>query len=330
MKILLVRFSSIGDIVLTSPVIRCLKAQLNEVELHFLTKDKFQSILDTNPNLSKIYTIQKSYKEILPELKTENYDVIIDLHHNIRTLGLKLKLGVRNYSFPKMNVKKWVLVNFKINRMPKLHIVERYFLAVKHLGVKNDKLPCDFFLNPEDQVDIKALFGFQDYIAFAIGAQFATKRMNLKKIIELIDTIDKPVILLGDQNDVTIANKICAHFPTKQLEQACGKFSIRQSASILKQAKVILTHDTGLMHIASAFQKPIVSIWGNTVPSLGMYPYFPQQKDQFSIHEVENLSCRPCSKIGFKTCPKKHFKCMEEQNVSLISEDLKKRLEACD
>jgi ADP-heptose:LPS heptosyltransferase len=122
--------------------------------------------------------------------------------------------------------------------------------------------------------------------------------------------------------DNETAEKIIKALPNQQIVNACGKFSLQQSASIVKQAAVLLTHDTGLMHIASAFQIPIVSVWGNTVPALGMYPYYPQNEKGFSIHEVSNLKCRPCSKIGFKTCPKKHFNCMNLQDAKAIADDV--------
>ena len=93
-----------------------------------------------------------------------------------------------------------------------------------------------------------------------------------------------------------------------EVYNACGKFNLNQSASLLKEAVVVFSHDTGLMHIAAAFGKKIYSIWGNTIPEFGMYPY----RTQFVIFENKKLKCRPCSKIGFDSCPKKHFKCMND------------------
>jgi ADP-heptose:LPS heptosyltransferase len=110
------------------------------------------------------------------------------------------------------------------------------------------------------------------------------------------------------------------------LKNACGSFTLQQSASIVQQSKVLLTNDTGLMHIASCFEVPVVSVWGNTVPVLGMYPYYPQKRSLFSIHEVTNLNCRPCSKIGFKECPKGHFNCMKLQDSKRIASDVNERL----
>ena len=317
MKLLIVRFSSIGDIVLTTPVIRCLKQQLDQVEIHYLTKQKFRTILSENPYIDQLHTIEKSTNEITSKLKSLDFDYIIDLHNNIRTRSLSWKLGVKTYRFPKLNIKKWLYVRFKINLLPNIHIVDRYFDAVKSLSIKNDFLPCDFYIKEKDQVNINQNFKINaySYVAFAVGAQFATKRLPNHKIREICKKISLPIILLGGPEDAQNGKEI--QLGLSHVTNACGTFTLSQSASIVEQAKTVITHDTGLMHIASAFEKHIVSIWGNTTPAIGMYPYMPRKKD-FSIHEVNNLSCRPCSKIGFKTCPKKHFKCMEKQDIELI------------
>jgi lipopolysaccharide heptosyltransferase II len=329
-KILIVRFSSIGDIVLTTPIIRCLKHQLPNVTIHYLVKEKYKHVLDQNPNINKIYSIHKKLSEVKNDLKKENYDHIIDLHHNLRTLLLKLFLAKSSHSFEKLNVKKWLFVKFKINRLPKIHIVERYFKTIAFLNVKNDNLPCDYFISKSDFYEVKARHHVEKYLALAIGAQFATKRLPLEKIIEIIEKIDVPILILGDNNDKTIANQIVKHFEfqknnsQKNIVNLCGELSLTQSASVVKQAQVLLTHDTGLMHIASAFRQNIISVWGNTTPDFGMYPYFPEQNKPFSIHEVFGLNCRPCSKIGFQKCPKKHFSCMNLQDTIEISEEIKK------
>lgn len=328
MKILIVRFSSIGDVVLTTPVLRCMAEQIPNAEIHYITKKSFQSVLQNNPRINKLFTIEKSIDEVLVELKQENYDVVIDLHKNIRTLSLKRKLGVRSYSFPKLNFQKWLLVNFKKDKMPKAHVVDRYFEAVKEIGVKQDQLHSEYYLQESDFVDTKEKFGLQakSYVAIAIGAQFATKTLPVAKLVEIIKGIDVPVVLLGGPTDVERANEIVELLgETKETTNAVNGFSLNQSASIVSQAKVLLTHDTGLMHIATCFDVPIVSVWGNTVPALGMFPYYPESTDLFSIHEVENLSCRPCSKIGYQSCPKKHFNCMNFQDVEKIVEDVRRR-----
>lgn len=328
MKILIIRFSSIGDIVLTTPVVRALKMQLKEVEIHYLTKESFKGIIENNPHIDKLFCIKKDIQEVIEELKAEEYDHIIDLHKNIRTLSLKRRLKRPSHSFPKLNPEKWFLVNFKWNRMPDKHVVDRYFEAVGPLGVKNDHQSCEFYLTENDHVDTVQEFGLMpgNYITVAIGAQFATKRMPFDKVAEVISKTEFPVILIGGPTDEGLAERILSDVGNKKaVYSACGKFSLGRSASIVKQSACLLTNDTGMMHIATCFGVPIVSVWGNTVPALGMYPYYPGRKDLFSIHEVDGLKCRPCSKIGFQDCPKKHFNCMNLQNASKIAEDLNNR-----
>lgn len=330
MKILIVRFSSIGDIVLTTPVVRAIHEQFPETEIHFITKKSFASLLVENPKITKLYTIDKSVSEVIDQLKAEKYDYVIDLHKNIRTLLLKQKLGVKSYSFDKLNFQKWLLVNFKRNKMPDIHIVDRYFGAVERIGVKNQYQSCELLFNSSHVVNTESALELQpkSYLAVAIGAQFATKTMPEKMLISILEKVNSPIVLLGGPTDVERGKAIIEGLKnhSQTVVNAINQFSLLQSASIVAQAKTILTHDTGLMHIATAFDVPIVSVWGNTVPQLGMYPYYPNNKALYSIHEVTNLGCRPCSKIGFKECPKKHFNCMTLQDINAIVEDVNERM----
>lgn len=313
MKILIIRFSSIGDIVLTSPVVRCLKQQL-KAEIHFLTKKSFASLVENNPNVDKVFSIDKNVDEVVVDLKKENYDQVIDLHHNLRSMQVKRALGKPSKSFNKLNIEKWLLVNLKINRLPDKNIVDRYSETVSHLGVKNDMKGLDFFIPKKDEVEISSLPEIfqKGYIAFVIGAKHNTKKLPVEKIISICKKLERPVILIGGKEDFEKGEKILSNseLRTLNLFNACGKYNIQQSASLIKQAEKVITHDTGMMHIAAAFKKNIISVWGNTVPEFGMYPYLADENSK--IVEVKNLSCRPCSKIGFEKCPKGHFKCMNE------------------
>ena len=317
---MVVRFSSIGDIVLTSPILRAIKDQKQEIEIHYLTKDIYSDLVENNPNVDKVYTIESSVATVLKELKKEEYDYIVDLHHNVRTSRLKLSLARPNGTFPKLNFRKFLLTQFKINKMPKIHIVDRYFEAVKPLGIINDNKGLDFFIPQLDEVDLDSFQIPPYFIAFAIGAQFATKRLPTESIIELVSKMNLPIVLLGgtlDEKAAAMITKACSN-----AIDLTGQLNLNQSASVIKQASKVVSHDTGLMHIAAAFDKPIISIWGNTVPDLGMYPYMPKNETNFSIHEVSHLKCRPCSKIGHQACPKKHFACMTEQDLDAIAEDV--------
>lgn len=327
-KILIIRFSSIGDIILTTPVVRCIRQQIDGCEIHYLIKTQFASVISENPYIDRIFTIKNSINEVIPALKAEKYDLVIDLHKNFRSLGVKLRLMKTSHSFPKLNFKKWLLVHFKINRMPDLHIVDRYFEAIKKTGVKNDFAGLDYFIPEKDVVKLTSLPpGFQDgYAGLVIGGKHKTKQLPVEKTIQLCKSLHFPVVILGGKEDREEAEKI-ADSSGITAYNSCGLYNLNQSASLVQQAKVVITNDTGLMHIAAAFHKKIISIWGNTVPELGMYPYLPQQKDRYFIFEVKHLSCRPCSKIGFTNCPKKHFRCMMDQNTSEIAAQARQFLE---
>ncbi len=318
-KILFIRFSSIGDIVLTSPIVRSAKHELKNAEIHFLTKKSFASIVELNPNIDKVYSIEKHIDEVIPQLKIEQYDYIIDLHYNIRSVLVRLKLNRPSFTFYKTNLKKWLMVNWKLKKKPNEHIVSRYFKAVQKIGVKNDKLGLDFFIPAKDEVQLSSLppSHQKGYVAFVIGAKHFTKRMPQEKLLSICKKLKHPIVLLGGKEDLEVANFLEKEIGSV-IYNACGKYNLQQSASLVKQAHKVITHDTGLMHIAAAFKKEIISVWGSTIPEFGMSPYLPEQSKQAVLVEVKNLACRPCSKIGFPKCPKGHFKCMNNIDEELL------------
>jgi len=318
-KILIIRFSSIGDIILTTPVIRCLKKQLPNVEIHFLTKPQYKELLSNNPYIDCLHLLDKPILQKANELKKMHFDCIIDLHNNLRSLLFKSIINTESYSFNKLNFEKWLMVNFKINTLPKKHIVERYLETTKTLGVTNDGEGLDYFLPKNISIETYNYTSLQNekYIAFAIGANHFTKKLPNEKIIEICNQINHKIILLGGKEDEAngeIISNICA----KNIINFCGKLSINESAFIIKNSLKVITHDTGMMHIAAAFKKEIISIWGNTIPEFGMTPYYGKLDVGCLKLEVQNLSCRPCSKIGFSKCPKGHFNCMKLQNIENI------------
>ena len=151
-KFLIIRFSSIGDIVLTTPVIRCLKKQVPDAEVHFLVKNSFRSVVEHNPYIDKLHVLAHSWELMIEELKTENYDHIIDLHHNVKTLRIKKALGKRSFSFYKLNIQKYIYTAFKINTLPRVHIVDRYMRTVESFGVKNDGAGLDYFIGAHEEI----------------------------------------------------------------------------------------------------------------------------------------------------------------------------------
>ena len=308
-KFLIVRFSSIGDIVLTTPVIRGLKQQVEEAQVHFLTKPQFASLLTDNPYIDKLLTLKEPISETIREIESEEYDYIIDLHHNLRTAILKRKTGIMAFSFNKLNFKKWLLVNLKINLLPDVHIVDRYLDTVKHFDVQDDGRGLDYFIPVDEEVvpeQMHAAFKGK-YMVAVVGANHFTKQIPSDKMINIINQSGIPVCLVGGKDVLEQAQLVEQNLKVPFLNTV-GKISLHQSASFISQSAVVLTPDTGMMHIAAAFKKNIISLWGNTIPELGMYPYRAgEHSKQF---EVKGLRCRPCSKIGYKKCPKGHFKCM--------------------
>jgi ADP-heptose:LPS heptosyltransferase len=235
-------------------------------------------------------------------------------------LKLKGKLGVKSAAFPKLNMRKWLFVNTKWDVMPDIHVVDRYFKAVESLGVQSDGLGLDYYIPESDQVDLYEILptSFQSrYWVYTLGAQYKTKCLPEEKINELLVLIDVPIVFLGGKEDANLGERLAEKFPLKSINLA-GKLNLNQSASVVQQSSGVVCHDTGLMHIASAFQKKMAVIWGNTTPKIGMYPYLP--KSEVEYFEVKELHCRPCSKIGFQKCPKGHFKCMNNQDLEAIAD----------
>jgi len=323
-KILIIRFSSIGDVVLTTPILRCLKTQIPNVEIHYLTKKKFESILSANPYIDHLHTINQKIAEVLPSLKKEKFDRVIDLHKNFRSFGIRLSLRRPSSGFSKTNFRKWLMVRFKINRLPEYHIVDRYFKAIEKLSVKNDGKGLDYFIHEDDRLslnDLPEIFR-EGFIGIVIGGMHFTKILPADRIIELIKKLEKPVVLMGGPEDFHCGESIIAATEAPVLN-SCGMYSLNQLASLISLADKIVTNDTGLMHIAAAFEKEIISVWGNTIPEFGMYPYLPIGAGQKThLFQVDNLNCRPCSKIGFDKCPKTHFNCMNKQDVNEMAKIL--------
>jgi len=319
-KFLVVRFSSIGDIVLTTPVIRHLKKQVEDAEIHYLTKKAYAPLLKANPYIDHIHSFDGNIRSCIEKLKEEKIDYIIDLHHNARSARIKFGLKRMDFTVHKLNWLKWLYVSFKIDRLPDKHIVDRYLETIDAFISERDAQGLDHFIPEEEELRPNSLpKEYQKgFIGLSIGAQHSTKMLPVELLIQLCSYLNHPVIILGGPGDQATGEAIVAALPDKYILNACGHYSIHQSASLVRMSEVLITHDTGLMHIGAAFKKKIISVWGNTVPRFGMFPY---RSDSGSVQfEVKELSCRPCSKIGHKNCPKKHFRCMMDQDLKGMAE----------
>ena len=312
----MIRFSSMGDIIYTTPVVRCLKQQIPDCEVHFLTKDQFKYIYQQNPYVDKLHILKPKLRDTIQEIKEEKFDLIIDLHNNLRTSIIKMVTGLPSSTYKKERIKKWLALKFKwTSFFSEDHLVDRYLETVKFLGVTNDNKPIDYYVRNQYKISEFLPTSHQDrFIAFVIGATHFTKRMPNEKIIEICRGIDLPIVLLGG-NDVTEnATEICNALGNK-VYSTCGVTNLDQSVFIVSQAHKIIGFDTGLTHIAEAFDKPIASIWGGTTPELlGVYPY----KVKDSLIVGIDLPCRPCSKFGLEKCPLGHFKCMKNIPAEVV------------
>lgn len=325
MKILVIRLSSIGDIVFTTPVIRCLKKQLPGTEVHFLTKKKFRTVTEHNPYIDRFFYYDNSLSAIKKDLKEQRYDYVIDLHKNIRSLLIRLALRRKTFVFRKLSFRKLLLTKWHIDFMPGRHIVDRNMDTVKKLGVSNDGEGLDYFIAPGERVDPGMLpQPFQKgFVAVVIGASYFTKKLPVPNLQELCRQMALPVILIGGPEDKNEGAAIASVQP-EMIYNACGQFSLNQSADLVRQSTLVIAHDTGLQYIACAFGKPVLSVWGGTSPSLDVEPYYGRKIPEglSFTHKnflVPGLPCQPCSRYGSKKCPRGHFKCMKQQDVAAIA-----------
>lgn len=301
MKILLIRLSSIGDILLTTPILRVLKTKLPNAEIHFLLKPQFRELLQYNPYVDQLIGYTPPLFKMIYSLPS--YEVVLDLHNNFRSFFLRQR-GKRWYTYPKVNGKKWLMVQIKYPYRI-AHVVERYAAVLKPLNLTLDDEGLDFFFPPEyeERVFLK------NYYAIGLSASYPTKKWPWEHYVEVINHTTLPVVLLGGPTEQEEAAQITHHVPDeKKVLNLTGKLSLLETGAWIKKAKLLITHDTGLMHMGAAVKTPMVTLWGNTVPEFGMTPYKP---GKHILLENPFVPCRPCSKLGYRKCPKNHFLCMK-------------------
>ena len=322
-KILIVRFSSIGDMVLTTPVIRAIKTQYNDgdVELHYLTKSAFISVLRANPYLDRIFAIQRHVSEVTDALRKQQYDYVIDLHNNLRSWQVKIALRRPTFTLDKLDLRRLLYIRCKINLLPNKHIVDRYLEVVRPLGITNDGYGLDYFLQPQDEIDpIELPVIHRDgYIVIVIGGKHIGKLYPVQQLVQVCLQLQTPVVLLGGQEDRQRGDSI-AEQAGARVFNACGRFTLNQSAALVRDARYVISNDTGLMHIATAFKKRIISLWGATVPEFGMYPYLPGEGSQ--ILEAQSQQ-RPYSKHGDKALFRSPYVCwtgLEPEKIILAAQ----------
>lgn len=306
---LVIRFSSIGDIVLTTPVLRCLHQQKG-AEVHFLTKPTFTTILQNNPHVTHVISLHNDIKDTIALLTKEHYDFVVDLQRNLRSRRITLALRTRHKAFPKEDLRRILSVVLKKDCCTGRSVVERFFEAVKPLGIEDDKKGLECFF-PDEKPQ------FENYVALVCGAQHATKQIPVEKLKLICQRSPRTIVLLGGKAEAEQLKDVSF---SENAVNLCGKTTLAQSANLIRHAANVVTPDTGMMHIAAAYQKDIIAIWGCTTPQMGFFPF------RTPHHNMEcTLRCRPCSRFGFKQCPKKHYKCMMQQDwehiISIINHE---------
>ena len=325
-KILVIRFSSIGDIVLTSPVYRILQDQLpNGAEVHLLTQKRFSFVQEANPYVNKIWAVDKSGMEVFNELKEENFDYIIDLQNSLRSRSIRKKLGVLSFHVNKQNFRKWIQVNLGFWKGPIGHIVDRYLDTLKTFKIENDGKGLEYFI-PSTTSSIQDFLPpdlvQESYTVIAVGGAHEGKRWSEENWVELSEKFQgERIIWIGGKEDSIQLNHSPLHL------DLIGKCTVHESAKVIQHSKAVICGDTGMMHIAAAFNRDVVVLWGCTTPELGMGVYRPKQKVNKIMHTIYlqvKRKGRPCSKLGNHCKYGMHNKCIDALRVSHVEEAFNK------
>ncbi len=305
-KILIIRLSSLGDILLTTPLIRTIKENYPQIEIDFLLKDLFKDVLIQNPYLNNlfIYISEKhELTKLADKLKAQNYDLIIDLQNNLRSKKITSHSKIPKIRFDKRDLDKLLLVHFKINRLKSAPPIPVRYASVLGEFQLDDK-GLDLFTNKSAANLFKE---DKKYIGFCPGSRHFTKMWSKEYYVDLGNQLIKEnynIALFGGKEDKVICEEISAKIPGAI--NLSNDDDILQTVANMKKCDAIVCNDSGLMHAACAEKIPVLIFFGSTVKEFGFLPY--QNKNV--ILENNSLSCRPCTHIGKSYCPKGHFKCM--------------------
>ncbi len=307
-KILVIRLSSLGDILLATPLIRTLKEKFGNIRIDFAVKTQYRDALVHNPHISSLvlYNREKDkVAKLLTELQENGYDAVIDLQNNFRSAEIRKALNTKEYVFNKRTVDKFLFVNFKINRLTDAPgIPERYALTVS--GLTLDEKGLELYT---DKTASPAIAGFKNLVGFAPGSRHFTKMWPAEYYEKLgiqLSEAGYRIVLLGGSDDLAVCTEISDKIPGAV--NLCNKDDLLQTAADMKGCIAVVCNDSGMMHTACASGIPVLTFFGSTVKEFGFTPY----KNRNLILENKFLTCRPCSHIGRERCPKGHFKCMLE------------------
>ncbi|MGF6907555.1 glycosyltransferase family 9 protein [Fusobacterium sp. PH5-44] len=323
MKILIIRLSSIGDVILTTPIIKAFKEKYPDSQIDFLVLSQFKDAISGNPLINNIYLFDKEkndgykkIKEFSKELKKESYDYIFDLHNKFRSKIIRKNIGVKTYIYKKRKMWKSLLVKmhlikYKVDNT----IIKNYYGAFNDfdLDYKGEKL--DFFF---ENFDLKKVESYKGYGVISPGASKNTKKWPAEYYGELAKKLfikyGKPIVIIGGKEDIESA-KIIKEIAKEGVIDLTGQLSLKESGALLSQSKFLVCNDSAPFHISRSYSIINFVIFGPTSPEM------------FDFNESDNLifaqeKCSPCSLHGDKSCPKGHFKCMMNIKPETIFEKI--------
>lgn len=334
-NILIIRLSSIGDVLLTTPLIRILNKKFPGSHIDFVIKKEFHELIAHHPALSEIYVFDKhadgnSLADIRKKVRLKKYDYIIDIHKNFRSYYLSCFVNAgKIVRFRKYLLKRWLLVNFKLNFYK--HIIPVYQRYLDVLNLQDDNKGLDIYIPRPitDRIERDwhhRLTGKQHMvIGVAPGASFDTKRWHIegyKEVVQyLSNTLNSTIILFGNHSDSAVTSQLGGD--NMNVFDCAGKLSLSETAAVMNYCTLVLTNDSGLMHMAAALKKKVVAIFGSTTEELGFFPY----AKEYRIIQNNSLNCRPCSHVGKTKCPKNHFKCMSELNADEVIREIRSMID---
>lgn len=303
-KILLVRFSSFGDIILTFPLLKKLRRSYPESEIHFLTFKKYEEVLKLSPSVNKILLYEKSLSDIRMKVRNENYDVILDLQNNLKSVYTCFMNSKRVFTVRKENLKKFILVKFKINLFREIKPVYRKYILCAGSVLGNE----DHEYETDELIFSRGNLFESKYTVISPSSRHFTKTYPAEKFIEFIN--NNPglkFVLTGDKTDRDV--EICRLIgdQCRNTVNMCGKLNISALANVLYYSELVICNDSAVLHLAEALGKKVKAVFGSTVREFGFFP----QLIKSEAMENKGLKCRPCTHIGRDSCPEKHFRCMD-------------------
>lgn len=338
-KTLVIRFSSIGDIVLSTPLLRVLRARFPQSQIDYATRSEYAELVQYNANLNVTHQFDAAtgftgLKELKKKLRRERYDLVVDLHNSIRSGYLRSMLGVDSIvKVDKRIRERTLLVKFKKNTYRSIvPVADRYIETVKRFGIRNDgkgaelHIPDEILFGVSGKMAKMRLERFEHVIGLCPFTRHATKEWPVERFVELgvkaVKSLDAAIMVLGGKADREKAGPMVQGLADSVGEERVlnftGELSLLESAASMQYCDVIVSNDSGLMHIATAVQKKTVAIFGSTVEEFGFFP----QGENVVVTEKKGLYCRPCSHLGLPRCPEEHFRCMNEISVETVYEAL--------